>query len=54
MKSEQFEIRTLDENATREKEAEVTDLLASSQRDIDEYIKMMTNLRCGNRPILCW
>jgi hypothetical protein len=33
---------------------EAQDSLASPERNLDEYVKVMVGLRGGARPILCW
>jgi len=34
--------------------SELDDSNSSTARDLDEYVKVMTSLRGGSRPILCW
>ena len=40
---------------SKDKEAEEDDFNSSTAaRDLEEYVKVMTSLRGGTRPILCW
>ncbi len=44
----------LKERVSKEKETDVEDALVSPERNLDDYVKIMVNLRSGTRPILCW